>query len=81
MTSFNEWLYQRDENIYNEMFEPQGNTQVNQLLVVQSYKENGLNLLEVSPEGSNMINNKNIEVIKKYPKNHVNQITMVVLMY
>ena len=21
MTSFNEWLYQRDENIYNEMFD------------------------------------------------------------
>lgn len=48
MTSFNEWLYQRDENIYNEMFEPEGNTQVNQLLVVQSHKENGLNLLAVS---------------------------------
>lgn len=65
MTSFNEWLYQRDENIYNEMFEPEGNTQVNQLLVVQSHKENGLNLLAVSPEGSNMINNKNIEVMEK----------------
>ena len=68
MTSFNEWLYQRDENIYNEMFEPEGNTQVNQLLVVPSYKENGLNLLEVSPEGSNMINNKNIEVMEKGKK-------------
>jgi hypothetical protein len=68
MTSFNEWLYQRDENIYNEMFEPEGNTQVNQLLVVPSYKEKGLNLLEVSPEGSNMINNKNIEVMEKGKK-------------
>jgi hypothetical protein len=68
MTSFNEWLYQRDENIYNEMIEPEGNTQVNQLLVVPPYKENGLNLLEVSPEGSNMINNKNIEVMEKGKK-------------
>ena len=68
MTSFNEWLYQRDENIYNEMFDTEGNTQVNQLLAVQSYKENGLNLLEVSPEGSNMINNKNIEVMEKGKK-------------
>jgi hypothetical protein len=68
MTSFNEWLYQRDENIYNEMFEPEGNTQVNQLLAVQSYKQNGLNLLEVSPKGSNMINNKNIEVMEKGKK-------------
>ena len=68
MTSFNEWLYQRDENIYNEMIEPEGNTQVNQLLVVPPYKENGLNLLEVSPEGSNMINNKNIEVMEKANK-------------
>jgi len=68
MTSFNEWLYQRDENIYNEMFEPEGNTQVNQLLEIQSHKENGLNLLAVSPEGSNMINNKNIEVMEKANK-------------
>jgi hypothetical protein len=68
MTSFNEWLYQRNENIYNELFEPEGNTQVNQLLEVQPYKENGLNVLELSTEGSNMANNQNIEVMEKANK-------------
>ena len=68
MTSFNEWLYQRNENIYNELFEPEGSGEVNQLLVVPPYKENGLNVLELSTEGSNMANNQNIEVMEKANK-------------
>lgn len=68
MTSFNEWLYQRNENIYNELFEPEGSGEVNQLLVVPPYKENGLNLLELSTKGSNMANNKNIKFLEKANK-------------
>lgn len=68
MTSFNEWLYQRNENIYNELFEPEGSGEVNQLLVVTTHKENGLNLLELSTKGSNMANNKNIEFLEKANK-------------
>ena len=68
MTSFNEWLYQRNENIYNELFEPEGSGEVNQLLVISSAKENGLNVLELSTEGSNMANNQNIEVMEKANK-------------
>lgn len=68
MTSFNEWLYQRNENIYNELFEPEGSGEVNQLLEISSAKENGLNVLQLSTEGSNMANNQNIEVMEKANK-------------
>ena len=68
MTSFNEWLYQRNENIYNELFEPEGSGEVNQLLEISSAKENGLNVLQLSTEGTNMVNNQNIEVMEKANK-------------